>query len=178
LHNIIEAIEMLNPADDDIIIPMDLDDWLENAGVLKLVNEKYLANPKLLLTYGNLIEFPETREKIKHESYTEQDFQGKFRKLGWKCRSLKTFKYKLWKHVKDIDLRDMYGDYFRVTWDLAMFWPMLEMAGFHRIQYIPDILYVYNKESPHNDDKVHVRDQMYNTDYLAARKSYAYLENM
>jgi len=57
-----------------------------------------------------------------------------------------------------------------------MFWPMLETAGFKRIAKIDEILYVYNKESPYNDDKVHVRQQMFNTDLLASKPSYPYKE--
>jgi glycosyltransferase involved in cell wall biosynthesis len=177
LHNIVEGIKTLNPADDDIIIPMDLDDWLKHKDVLGYVYDKYTSNPNILLTYGSQELYPQTDEKSGNEGYTDEDFkQEKFRKVCWKCRSLKTFKYKLWKHVKDEDLRDIYGEYYRVTWDLAMFWPMLEMSGYNRILNIPEILYVYNKETAYNDDKIHVRNQMWTTDYLANRSSYSYKE--
>ena len=176
LHNIVDAIALLKPKDDDITIPMDLDDWLAHSNVLETVNDKYLADLNLLLTYGSWEAFPNLKERTNNGIYTEEDFQGKFRKVCWKCSSLKTFKYKLWKNVKDMDLRDIQGNYFRVTWDLAMFWPMLEMAGYNRILHIPEILYIYNQETQFNDSKIHVREQMFNTDYLAGKKSYAYKE--
>jgi glycosyltransferase involved in cell wall biosynthesis len=178
LKNVVDAIALLKPADDDIIIPMDLDDWLAHKNVLEIVNGKYLADPKLLLTYGSWIAFPNPKERTNNGAYTAEDFQGNLRKVRWKCTSLKTYKYKLWKHVQDIDLRDVRGNYYKVTWDLAMIWPMLEMAGFNRIQFIPDILYIYNKESEYSDDKIHLREQMYITDYLASKKPYAYKETL
>ena len=40
-----------------------------------------------------------------------------------------------------------------MTWDLAVMFPMLQMAG-DRSTYVDDILYVYNVDNPLNDHKL------------------------
>ena len=38
--------------------------------------------------------------------------------------------------------------------DVAVFVPILEMAGLDRVRYVPEIQMIYNRETPLNDDKV------------------------
>ena len=45
------------------------------------------------------------------------------------------------------------GRFFSMTWDQAMMFPMIEMAG-ERHAFIPEITYVYNMSNPINDNKV------------------------
>ena len=49
-------------------------------------------------------------------------------------------------------MRDQDGNYYKMTGDLAAMFPMLEMAQ-ERQEYIPDIIHVYNRSNPINDDK-------------------------
>ena len=44
------------------------------------------------------------------------------------------------------------GQFFSVTWDQAMMFPMLEMAG-DRIKFNPTVVYEYNMDNPINDWK-------------------------
>ena len=45
------------------------------------------------------------------------------------------------------------GKFFNVTWDLAIMFPMLEMASDGHIRFIPDVLYIYNADNPLSDIK-------------------------
>jgi len=81
-------------------------------------------------------------------------------------------KYKIWKNIKDKDLRDLYGNYFKTAWDVAIMMPVLEMAGFDRSQFIKEILYVYNKITPFNDDKLYLNEQRANKKYICSLNSY------
>jgi hypothetical protein len=83
----------------------------------------------------------------------------------------------VWKFVEERDLKDINGKFFKVAWDMAMMWPMLEMAGYHRALFISEPLYVYNMETLFNDFKLRVKEQMFYSDYIAAMKPYSYREN-
>ena len=56
------------------------------------------------------------------------------------------------------DFLDKNGQYFSVAWDLAIMFPMLEMAG-NRQEFIKDILYFYNDENPISDYKIRRKEQ-------------------
>jgi len=178
LPNLIKAAEMLHPSDEDILVTLDADDWLYDVNTLAIVAQYYQKNPELLLTHGSWVGFPNVKVQTNNAPYTKEEFSGNIRKIWWRASHLRTFKYKLWKHVKDEDLRDERGCYYESAWDLAMMWPMLEMAGYDRIKFIPEKLYVYNMENPCNDAKMRVRQQMFYTEYIARKAPYGYLETL
>jgi hypothetical protein len=41
-----------------------------------------------------------------------------------------------------------------MTYDVAIMFPMLEMAGFEKTKFNDTILYTYNRSNPISDDKV------------------------
>jgi len=54
---------------------------------------------------------------------------------------------------------DKNKNYYEMAADLALMFPMAELSG-GKIKFIKDILYVYNRTNPLNDDKVNVRKQL------------------
>ena len=66
---------------------------------------------------------------------------------------LRTFKHHIWNKIDVNDLKDGSGKFYQMTWDYAFMLPMLEMSG-KRHRYIDDVLYIYNRTNPLNDDKV------------------------
>ena len=66
---------------------------------------------------------------------------------------LRTFKYKLWRRIKKEDFLEEDGRFCDGAWDMIFMFPMLEMAR-HRSSFIKDILHVYNRNNPLNEDKV------------------------
>lgn len=174
--NLLEAVKLLNCDDEDILVLIDADDWLTHRYVFTIIQSYYDRNPDLLVTHGSWISYPSMSEQHNNGSYSEEDFSKGIRKVDWRASHVRTMKYKVWRNIKDEDLRGPDGQYFRVSWDLAMMWPAIEMAGKSRVAYIPEILYVYNEETPHNDKKRHLLDQMILTDYIAAKRPYEYRE--
>jgi hypothetical protein len=67
---------------------------------------------------------------------------------------MRTWRAFLWRNIKQEDLKDENGIYWKVTGDLAFMFPMLEMAGEEHYRFIDDIIYVYNEQNPINDHKV------------------------
>jgi hypothetical protein len=59
----------------------------------------------------------------------------------------------MWKGLEEQDFRDDDGEYFKFATDVALIFPLLEMAG-DRIFFIEDPLYVYNTTNPLNEHKV------------------------
>lgn len=177
IPNFLKAYELLDMEDEDVIVMADADDWAFSDYSLSTVKSYYDRNPNLLLTHGSWVSYPDSRANTNNAPYSLHDFTN-IRKVPWRASHLRTMKYKVWKHVKDEDLRDGEGNYYMSAWDLAMVWPVLEMAGFHRIQFIPQTLYVYNQETPFNDAKVRGRQQMDYTDYIADRPHYPYMESL
>lgn len=153
LKNIVEGIKTASPFDEDIIVTLDGDDWFSNKHVLDKLKNVY-EEKKCLLTYGSYCEIPGYKIGAEASEYSEEIKKNNlYRQDRWRASHLRTFKHKLWKNIKDEDLRDVDGEYYRMTWDQAFMFPMLEMSG-GKIEYIKDILYCYNRENPINDDKV------------------------
>lgn len=177
IPNIIRSINEQHPADDDVIATIDSDDWASGPDTLAIVKKCYDANPDLLVTHGSWMPYPDPNGPTNNGPYSPADWAKGIRRVDWRATHLRTFKYKVWKHVKDEDLRGSDGEYFRTAWDLAMLFPMLEMANMHRVQYIPERIYTYNVETPYNDSKMRLQEQMSTADYIAAKPSYSYIEN-
>jgi hypothetical protein len=70
------------------------------------------------------------------------------------CSHIRTWRAFLWRKIKEEDLKDENGEYWKVTGDLAFMFPMLEMSGEKHYRFIEDIMYVYNEQNPLNDHKV------------------------
>tara|TARA_R110002020_G_scaffold90434_3_gene220183 strand:- start:1604 stop:3583 length:1980 start_codon:yes stop_codon:yes gene_type:complete len=153
LKNIYDAINLSEPYEEDIIVTLDGDDWLANKDVLDKLNAVY-AQSDCWLTYGSYAEYPSgSRGKFAKQIPRHVIQNNLYRENEWCSSHLRTFKHHLWSGIKKEDLLDSNGDFYRMAWDLAFMFPMLEMAG-DKSKYINDILYVYNLGNPLNDHKV------------------------
>lgn len=168
LYNLYYAIQSL--PDETIVVIVDGDDWLSHSRVLKELN-RYYNDPNTWMTYGQYITYP------KYEKGKPLFLNSQKRNLRGEITfpQLRTFYAGLFKQIKLKDL--LYkGDFFKASWDSAVMFPMWEMAREHSV-FIPDILYVYNRESPLNDDKIHKEKQrMYNR-YISSLAPYSSLED-
>jgi len=174
LENIYNGIKYSNPDDDTIIITVDGDDWLYDENVLEKLNNVY-QDDNLLLTYGKHITYPENAVSDWVKEYPESVVkQNSFREFRWFASHLRTFKYKLWKNIKLDDLKD--GEsFYKVTWDMAMMFPMLEMCN-GNFRSLDDIMYVYNRETPLNDDKVNRQQQLLKEQEIRLKNKYEALK--
>ena len=174
LRNIYEAIEKSKPQDEDIIITLDGDDWFATKNVLATLNKKY-EEADCWISYGSYIEYPSRqRGKFSREIPKEIIEANAFRESEWMSSHLRSFKYKLWKKIKKEDLLDQSGEFYKMTWDMAFMFPMLEMAA-NKSKYIEETLYVYNLNNPLNDHKVDNALQVQIENYIRSKEKYARL---
>ena len=137
----------------DIII--DGDDYLYSGDVLDILKEKYLQT-NCLITYGSHISSNGVQGKKYPRLIREFNL---FRKYFWYASHLKTFRHDLWLSINSQDLINNNGEYFSVASDLAIMFPMLEMAG-NRQEFISEILYVYNDKNPISDHNIRRKEQI------------------
>jgi glycosyltransferase involved in cell wall biosynthesis len=133
--------------DEDIIIELDGDDWLENDNVLSLINGKYNNNKNLWITNGSFV-YSDGRFGFSSKVNTDT-----VRTDTFLFSHLRTWKVHLWRNIEQKSFLDENGEYFKSAGDAAYSFPMVEMAGEKHYEYIPNILYVYNEQNPYNDHK-------------------------
>lgn len=154
LHNLYNMIHSCD--DDEIIITLDGDDWLPDHKVLTTL-EKIYSDNNIWMTYGQYQNYPDKARGISQAIPDHIVKSNSFRGHQWSSSHLRTFYSWLFKCIKQEDLMRN-GQFFTMTWDFAIMFPMLEMAGEHS-KFISEILYVYNLENPINDHKVDVQLQ-------------------
>ena len=158
LKNIADAIDSAQPADEDVIIVLDGDDWMPSGDVLNYLTKIY-NEEDVLLTYGSYEDFPHGNKGVEPSPYPKEVIQRNiFRKDKWRASHLRTFKYKLWKNIDQKDFLDNDGEYYKMAYDQAMMLPMLEMAG-GKIRYVSEVLHIYNRATPLNVDKTKGQEQ-------------------
>ena len=174
----IEAIDILNPKDDDIIILIDGDDELFDNYVFEKLNNIYNIHD-ILITFGNYVRKTTTGAMNKYKSLNCKKIKlghkiknKSFRDTDFLYTHLKTFKYKLYKNINHKDLMKN-GEYIRSATDAAFMLPMLEMAG-SKIKCIDDVLYKYTAD---HEESIHYKrsgkeQQTQNYKYLQGMKKY------
>lgn len=147
LYNLYTAIHSCK--DNEIILNCDGDDWFPPyADVFNTINNVY-KNGDVWLTYGQFTSYPSGQ--IGHCRQIP-DFivaQNAFRYYTWLSSHLRTYYAGLAKKVKVQDLMKD-GKFYSMNADLALMFPMLEMAGKHS-KFLNKILYVYNRDNPISD---------------------------
>ena len=160
LHNIYHAVQQAR--DDTIIVLLDGDDWLPNNNVLNHLNELY--NDDVWVTAGAYAEWPAGRvvpalyipphiwkENIRHLQIPNHPNL---------FSHMRTFRKKLFNNIKKEDLLGEDGQFYACTFDRALMYPMVEMAGPEHYLAVQDVLYVYNRQNPLSVDKVARDDQL------------------
>lgn len=148
LHNVI-----MNHCDkDDIVAIVDGDDALSTPKALNIVNDIYNSGDYWIV-YG--ASFASDGTSINSKAYTEQEFRD-LRKWNMYVSHMRTFKAGLYFKIQEQDpefkcLKDNKGEFYKMTYDCAMLFPMMEMAGFERVKYNNKKIYIYNRENPISD---------------------------
>ncbi|MCB1108815.1 MAG: glycosyltransferase [Chlamydiia bacterium] len=154
MENLWRAIHMCN--DDEIVITLDGDDWFPHNKVLTTV-ASYYADPTVWIAYSNYITHPYRKPGISRPWNQNKIDSVGVRRHRYVVSHLRSFYAGLFKQVKLQDLTYK-GGFVPTTYDLAMFFPMLEMAAGH-IRFMKEKLYVYNVINPISDCKVRKRLQ-------------------
>jgi len=154
LENIHNAI--INHCEpDDIVILIDGDDWLPNKNVLSYVNNFYNQNDCWIM-YGQS-QWTDGRRGFA-SAYSAEEFKN-IRKSPFRVSHLRTFRAGLYQKIKEQDsefscMKDSNGEFYKMTYDVGIIFPMLEMAGAEKVAFNDTILYIYNRNNPISDDKV------------------------
>lgn len=174
MTNIYKAVYMCD--DWDVVVLYDGDDWFNRTDVFDILNRAY-ANENVWMTYGSYKDHPGgTRGSCAYQVSNQIIKSNSYRKSPWCTSHLRTFYTWLFKCIKIEDLQ-LNGDFFAMTYDQAIMHPMLELSRF-RSKYIPEILYVYNMETPYNDNKVNAALQVMIEKLIRSKKPYKPLKTV
>jgi len=178
LKNIADTLDNMSPDDNDIVVILDGDDWLASINVLSKLNEIYNQD-NCWMTYGSYMEYPSnTRGVFSSQIPNHIIEEGSYRNSPWMSSHLRTFRYKLWKNIDKNDfIYSQTNRFVKAAWDLAFMFPMLEMAG-HKARYIEDILYIYNRQNPLNEDKINHPVQLSEEAEVRSKKVYKKIEEL
>lgn len=135
-QNLFRMISHLKPT--DIVVWLDLDDWLPHNRVLQQVAALYDARPDLWLTYGSY------RRADGRPGHCAEYPTERYRYEPWYASHLKTFRAALFQKLTWEDFTDDEGEPIQGAHDMAVMLPMLEMAGRARWFYNPEIMCIYN----------------------------------
>ena len=168
LANIIKGKNVESRSTQDVLVNLDGDDYLAHDGVLSYLNGVY-QDPDVWLTYGQY----EPLSGDYHNYCKPIPDTRTYRKDGvWLVSHLRSCRRGLFDMIKDKDLRDRDGGYYKIVGDAACLYPMIEMAGKKHIQFIPEVLYMYNDLSPLNEMKVAGELSVKKTKELMAKPVY------
>lgn len=168
MANLLRAIKRSGSNPDDVIVVLDGDDWFCTGRALQIIADTY-SRHDCWMTYGSWIANiadGEGRRPGRWPAYEEGI--ADFRQRKWLGTAVRTWKRWLFDLVDDADLRDENGGYLRVTEDMAVMFPMLEMSGTARAKHIAEPLIVYNRRNPHACNIV-MREEMFRNDFHVRR---------
>jgi len=176
LANLYRGMQLCH--DDEIVMTYDGDDWFAHNEVFNLINEIY-QDEQIWITYGSFKNWP-TGEKGVSKPVTEEMIVNRwYRKKWWYPGQLRTYYGWLFKQIKleDLIFEGPYfrGNFFPANYDLAIYYPMMEMAGRH-FKYIDEAIYVRNVQTPLNDFKVNKEVQVLGSHILRHKKPYENLQ--
>lgn len=166
LINMVNVIPLVSDDPEDIIVSLDGDDWLSDDGVLAHLDEQYTND--VWLTYGQYEPLSGTY------SHPCQPIDARtYRKSReWRVSHLKTFRKKLWDRIDQRDFLDDDGYYLMTCGDLAMMYPMIEMAGNDHIKFIDRVLLIYNDSNPASHTRLIPQVSLRIAEYLQNKPMY------
>ena len=149
LANLYNTIHLCDPR--SIVAIVDGDDALAHDGVLEHLNTVY-SNSNVWLTYGQYQEWPSGEKGFCRPMPKWVVKRSSYRYYTHGPSHLRTFYAGLFHNIKKEDLMHE-GDFFAMTYDLAIMYPMMEMAA-ERFAFIPEVLLDYNTINPISDHRV------------------------
>jgi GR25 family glycosyltransferase involved in LPS biosynthesis len=159
-------------SDDEVMLIVDGDDFLLNNHVLSAINKIY-RDKDCLLTYG---QYCYSNGRIGHcKSYSEADFSN-LRRLDWRASHLKTFKYRVFKEFLNRDpnagsWRDTNGAFYKMSYDIAMMTPLMEISGYNRVFFNETPVYGYRLHD-NNDSEIDLELQTITARKIIAKEPF------
>jgi len=143
--------------DDPVLVVLDGDDWLFDEASLWTVAAYYAATG-CWATHGSFVEFPSENYILwQRQLHAAAVDAGTVRQGDWVTSQLRTFRHSLYARINHEHLK-LDGSYLQYAADLALMFPVLEMAG-HSVEWVRAVVYVYNVKTPYQDHKQAVAEQ-------------------
>ena len=157
MANVYNAIHNLIP-NDKIVVHVDGDDALSSNEVLLQLEEVY-KDSSIWMTYGSAIKNPGGTTDITRKIPDSISSNNAFRDYRFVSSHLRTFKSALFKKISKEDF--LYeGAFYPMACDLAIMFPMLEMASKGHSKFISKVLYVYRMDNPISENQKNKRLQI------------------
>lgn len=177
LENIHNAI-MNHCEPDDIVVLLDGDDWFPNKKILQYIDEQYKKHDCWIM-YGQA-SWTDGRRGFAR-AYTKEEFNN-IRKAPFKVSHLRTFRAGLYQKIQEQDptfscMKDLNDNFYKMTYDVAIMFPIMEMAGYDKVRFNDTILYIYNRDNPISDDKVNQQLQWDIHEEISNKNSLKKIEN-
>ena len=144
-------IKMIHSCEDEeIIVSLDGDDYLAGKNVLSRINRAYQED-RVWVTYGQYKRLPNL---IGHsKAWKIKDLEnGMHRNVEFQWSHLRTFYAGLFKKIPIESFKTKEQEFFPIACDVAIMMNLIDIAPSH-VFFIPDVLYVYNIDTPLNDYK-------------------------
>ena len=157
LENIFNAI-IYYTEPEDLIVLVDADDWLLSRNSLKTINE-FFDMQQCWVSWGSCMWFQDVHNRNDFScAYTKDEFKN-LRKAPFKFSHIRCFYSGLFKKIQEQDknfsvFKDKNGEFYKSCYDVPIMFSISELAGFEHCYYNPVKLYVYNRETSLNDDKI------------------------
>jgi glycosyltransferase involved in cell wall biosynthesis len=140
---------------DDIVVILDGDDWFPTRNVLSRVNDIYNEND-CWVTWGQA-SWTDGRRGFA-TFYTPEEYAN-VRKAPFKISHLRTWRAGVYQKIKEQDpnfsrLKDKEGKFYRMSYDTAMMFCLLNLTPYEKAKFVDEILYIYNRSNPISEDKV------------------------
>jgi glycosyltransferase involved in cell wall biosynthesis len=145
-----QALQRTDISDNDNCCTLDGDDKFSDEYVLERV-KCYYSNPDVWMTFGQFLIY-DGSSFMEGFAKPPNDWNN-IRNQGFTYSHLRTFKAGLFKKIKKEDLISPEGCFWEICGDVAMIYPMIEMAGKNRCSFVTDINYLYNVETPLSEAK-------------------------
>jgi glycosyltransferase involved in cell wall biosynthesis len=149
---------VLNYCDEnDIVVQVDGDDWLIDSNVLTYINDFYNKH-KCMVMYGQA-KYLSGRNGNACPYENETVFLNKRNYFKFHVSHVRTFFAKLFHEIKNQDntlscFKNNNGDWYQMTCDVAMMYPLMEICGYEKVKYNDKVLYIYNDSNPIQDYKI------------------------
>ena len=172
VESLVSALTNLELQKNPIIIIVDGDDILLHNFVLQTVNW-YYSFYRCKLTYGSFMTI--FNGHLYTSSYAKEDFDD-IRNANWHASHLKTFHYDLFAQLREApnfenNFKDEDGHFLKAPYDMALMFPLLELAGYKYSKHIEYPLYGYRIHD--NNDHVVIRNEQQEGErILREKKSY------
>ena len=168
LENLFDMIHSCE--DEEIIITLDGDDWLNGNEVLGYLSSVY-QDTNIFISYGQYKNSTDGGIGVA-KPYSDSVIRANsFRSAPWSASHLRAMYAWLFKLIRKQDLM-FNGKFVQSAWDLSLMLPTLECAGTHS-RYLNEVLYIYNLSNPLNDHKVDRNLQARMDKYVRSQPKYS-----